>query len=714
MDERNSPRTIIHKDKILRSSRDLILKWARIQYIAYQDKLDEQLFQMADKSGNNADQTRYFTARDEARRNQKAILEQFLMHCDDAFDNYENRKPTTSDYSIKTTDDEEQLSLVDNNELEQSLAIATMSHRLTSDCTEHIYAINQRLSALRGGNKINDQGNPVAPGVFAEGAQKCLQGLILDNKTVLTFLKIFDSAFMHKVEKLYALLNHHFEKQGLLPNLGYEVKKNPVEQLPEELHAQASQDSVANQISLIETIRQLQLQLRPALARSGLVPVTLPTAKIISGLQQLQINAGRQLAGLETPQAVMASDTTALRKQAADAAEKSAEVEQSVVEIVGLLFEYMLNDEQLPDSVKSLLSYLHTPYLKIALIDKEFFNHPQHPARQLLNSLVAAGERWVEPRGNHKNDVYLQIKKVVEKLLTEFNNDVRLFSELAFDFNQYLRQHARRIRLAEKRATQAAQGENKLKEIRLKVNRYLEKKTANNELPDTARKILFEPWANFLSFNLLRFGSDSEQWREAAQAVDDLIAYIHPSINRNLEKRALLADTLAITLKAGFDTVGYDEIQGKTLLDELQAIHESIVNQRINDQQPAPEPVSPLETDIDKVLTGDSEQTQEPADELVEKLKELKFGTWFEFDLDKPKNQRYRLKLAWSNKLTLRFMFVNRMGQQVAVKTAAELATDIRSGSARVLSTINEKPFFEQALERILDSLKSGNKKTAN
>lgn len=712
MDEHNSPHTSLQKDRILRTSRDLILKWARVHFIAYQDKLDEQLFQMADKSGNNEDQSRYFHARDEAKRNKKAILDQFLLHCDDAFDNYENRKPTTSDYSIKTTDDEEQLSLVDNNELEQSLAVGSMTRRLSADCSEQIYATNQRLSALRGGSKISEQGNPVAPGVFAEGAQKSLDSLMLDNKTLLALLKIFDSVYMHKTDKLYELLNHHFEKQGLLPNLGYEVKKNPVEQLPEELQTQASQNSVANQISLIETIRQLQLQLRPALAIAGVVPATLPTAKIISGLQQLQINAGLQLANLETPQAVMASDTIGLRQRAADAAGKSRDVEQSVVEIVGLLFEYMLNDEQLPDSVKSLLSYLHTPYLKIALTDKEFFNHPQHPARQLLNSLVAAGERWVEPKGKHKNDVYLQIKQVVEKLLKEFNNDVRLFSELAFDFNQYLRQHARRIRLAEKRATQAAQGENKLKEIRLKVNRYLEKKTANNTLPEAAHKILFEPWANFLSFNLLRFGSDSEQWRDAAQAVDDLITYIHPTINRNMEKRALLTDTLVVTLKNGFDTVGYDDSQGQALLDGMQKAHQAVINNRGGDTRP--EQVSPVEADIDTVLTGDSEQAHEPVDELHETLKQLEFGTWFVFNADKPKDQHHRLKLAWSNKMTLHFMFVNRMGQQVAVKTADQLAADIRSGHAKMLSTINEKPFFEQALERILESLRSKNKQTAN
>ena len=111
---------------------------------------------------------------------------------------------------------------------------------------------------------------------------------------------------------------------------------------------------------------------------------------------------------------------------------------------------------------------------------------------------------------------------------------------------------------------------------------------------------------------------------------------------------------------------------------------------------------------------GDSGTLQQADDELVEQLKQLKFGTWFDFNTDKPREQHHRLKLAWSNKITMHFMFVNRMGQQVAVKTASQLAAEIRSGQARLLNTINEKPFFEQALEKILDTLKSGNRQTTN
>ena len=68
----------------------------------------------------------------------------------------------------------------------------------------------------------------------------------------------------------------------------------------------------------------------------------------------------------------------------------------NVIELVGMMFEYMLQEEDLPNLVKALLSRLHTPMLKVAVIDKTFFTHAGHSARKLLNDMTRAGKRWVD------------------------------------------------------------------------------------------------------------------------------------------------------------------------------------------------------------------------------------------------------------------------------------------------------------------------------
>lgn len=705
----------LEKDRIFSSARTLCLHWADNTLPPTLENLDDKLFHMADKAGNNAEQSRYFQSRDEINRNKTVIQQRFHNHINLAFDHYHQGMNTSTDFNsdpMQKGDDnvevlEENLSLVDKTELEEKLALAAMTRKRIADNAEALYALNQRLSALRGGSKITDYSNPFAPGVFAEGLQAAITELTLDEASRLLIYKIFDNTFMAGLHPLYQEINLQLQNSGVLPNLNYQIRKTPEEilaDLPEELKNQLSQVSMQKQLDLIHAIQLLQSRLRPQPAIQRPYSVSaLPAAQVLASIQQLQHNASVLLSGLDTQQAVAASNTEQLRQQVEAQIRRSDDIDENVIEIVGLLFEYMLNDQQLPDSVKTLLSYLHTPFLKIALIDKDFFNRPEHPARQLLNSLVAAGERWVEPSGKRKSEVFEQIRKIVHRVLKEFDNDIRLFSVLAFEFNQYLRQHSRRIRMTEQRAMQAAQGENKLKEIRLKVETYLKARVGSIHLSPAVETLLFEPWANFLAFNLLRFGSRSLQWRQAAQVVDDILWYCLPHDTQadfHAQKRIEeLQQMLPEALKTGFDTVGYDTRQGQRLIDMLaQRQSNTLVD------KPAPSVPAAAPVDIDTVKIDQQVAAAIHADPLLAKLKNVAVDTWFEFNASS--NEPQQVKLAWANTKTFHFMFVNKIGQQVAIKSGQQLAAELRSGQTRKLAALGDKPFFEKAMERVLEQLK--------
>lgn len=718
MDESQSPHTGSQKVQILTSVRATSLKWASQQLASYLDALEQKLFKLADRAENNESQSCFFRASDEIRQHRNVIDQNYQSEMTKAFEQYRSNKVTTNDFTLDplkhqhapyTEAYEQNLSLVDDNELEEQLAISTMVRKASADYSEAIYALNQRLAVLRGGAKMNEQGNPVAPGVFGEALQAAIAQLQLDNRAKLIIYKVFDSSFMAELGKLYQLLNHHCESNGVLPNLSYYVVKqqdeNISEQLPEELKQQASDSTMAKQLELYNAISQLQAMLQARLPRARPADaISVPLDQVIAAIQQLQLNAGNQLSSYSTPQAVAASDIHGLQQQAMEHTSRVEDIDAGVVEIVGLLFEFVLNDQQLPDSVKTLLCYLQTPFIKIALVNRNFFNHPEHPARQLLNSLVAAGERWVEPSGAHKNDVFQKIKSTVERLLKEYDNNEQLFAELSFEFNSYLRQHAHRIRLAEKRAAQAAQGENKLKEIRLKVNSYLKKKVGKMTLPPTIQTLLHEPWANFLSFNLLRYGSGSEQWRQAAQVVDDIIWYCQPhNIETDFHARTRIQELqqqLPIALQAGFDTVGYDSVQGKHLLEVLHELQKTATASATANS--VVEHASAAH--IDEIDISAPVKAAMQHDQQLRQLKNLQVGTWLE--LNSKSKEPQRVKLAWANTHTMHFMFVNRMGQQVTVKYGPQLATEISNGTVKVLKALEDKPFFEKAMERVLEQLK--------
>jgi hypothetical protein len=674
------------KHRLLQSSKALIYKWASVHFRGFLDKTDDQLFRMADKAGSNQEQNRYLQARKEMLEQQRGLEKVLLEHMREAFDNFLHSNNTASE----TTHTDVELRLVDHDQLEQSIAVSAMTRKANADYSEALYALNQRFSVLAGGHKINDLGNPVAPAVFVEALQSALQPLALETPARLVIYKIFDNVVMGKLDKLFHLLNHHLKSNGVLPHLRYQVRKDEPPQLPEELAAHNSPETLTKQSDLMTLVQQLQSAM--GVSRTPVFN-PLPVQQIIVGLQPLQQQSAQLLIAAKTQEALLETDYTAIADTIAQETRQAAPVDADVIEIVGLLFEYMLNDEQLPDSVKALLSYLHTPFLKVALMDKAFFNSPQHPARQLLNGLVAAGERWVEPEGKHKSDVYQQMKAVVQRILDEFDNDLRLFSQLAFDFNHFLRQHARRVRLAEQRAQQAARGEDKLKEIRQRVELYLRQKLEGTHLPSDVRTLLFEPWANFLAFNLLRFGSASEQWHAAAGVIDDMLVYLHPQ-GISTQRLAQLRDMLDTQFTAGFHTVGYETETGRQLLEALHKAHRERLTLK---------PTPQREANIDAPLAASADHS---GDALLAKLENLEFGTWFLFFADHPRREQVQAKLAWSNARTQHYMFVNRLGQQTAVKTGADLAADIRAGRTRILLEQPDKPFFEKALERIVDQLR--------
>lgn len=695
------------KQKLLLSCKALIFKWTTVHFKSYFEKLDQQLLRMAEKAGSNHTEHRLVQSRNELQQH-RALEKQLLTHMRDAFDAFLNRHDTAADLAQADAE----LKLVDNDELEQSIAVASMTRKANADFSEALYALNQRFSVLGGGYKISDLGNPVAPAVFAEGLQNAIAPLTLDTQAKLIVYKVYDGAVMGKLDKLYHLLNHQLKTQGVLPHLRYQIHKDEAPALPKEFAAQNSAESIAKQTDLMKIVQQLQNSWGPSTPLSRAANIgnaansvsALPTQQVIGHLQPLQQYSAQLLAASHSQAAVAASDYGLITEKIHS--ETSNAVDTDIIEIVGLLFEYMLNDEQLPDSVKALLSYLHTPFLKVALLDKAFFNHPQHPSRQLLNSLVAAGERWVEPEGKYKNDVYQQIKIIVQRILDEFDNDLRLFSQLAFDFNHYVRQHARRVQLAEQRAQQAARGEDKLKEIRERIEHYLQQKLSGLDVPAAVRTLLFEPWANVLAFNLLRFGAAGPQWQAAAQVVDDVLSYVlnyaHPQQSADASALDIaqhdwqLRDALNEKLAAGFQTVGYDADSGGRLLEALHSAH----RERLT--QPLAAAPAIKTADINTPIGA----AAQPPDSIIEQLGKLEFGTWFLFLANRPRKEQWEAKLAWSNSRTQHYMFVNRLGQQVAIKSGSELAADIRAGNTRILQNKAQVPFFERALERIADQLR--------
>ena len=103
-------------------------------------------------------QTFYLDARSQARDKRSAIEASFKKQFLSLFE----KKVTSSDETVRVQqDDYLTLSLVEDNELEEKLAMNEIATRLSGKCDEELSALSQRMGFLLSEPEMKEQANPM-------------------------------------------------------------------------------------------------------------------------------------------------------------------------------------------------------------------------------------------------------------------------------------------------------------------------------------------------------------------------------------------------------------------------------------------------------------------------------------------------------------------------------------------------------------------------
>lgn len=740
----------------LKKCQGLASEHAKVAFQLYLRNLDELFNQEMDRAKSNQEVSEINGIQRLFRRNQQELERYYCGYIAEGFVKFKKKELHTELQSGGSTGE---LSLVDNDELEETITLSTMVQKIDVLYAEPIWALNQRFAILNGGEQVTEASNPAAPIQLCESLRRALRLIPLTSKTKNMAYRAYEQRLAELAKNVIEDINDYLKRAGVLPNLRYTPPRSgPVVQnrTPAQDPASAAAQprpqgqplthygpvpvpdpnlpSPQYQSALLQAIRSLQTSMRgetaaPASGAGGIkiatsdnpfaayIPgggpigpgVVISADQLMGALQALQGSAagvvGSPLDTGPLPPVdlgqVLASLAQQFQQSKSTRDSKVSPTDMHTIDLVGMVFEYMLKDENLPDSIKALLSYMHTPFLKLAFIDPGFFEQPEHPARMLINSLAEAGIRWVGNDGTVQHDMYNKIKDVVDRVLRDFKNDVRVITELLLEFNTYTKNIVRRQELMEKRAAEKAQGEERLREVKLRVNDEVRRRTDDKELPSAVLLFALQPWSDYLSFALLRYGEKSEKWANALAVVDDLLWIIEPQTEAtDMERQAELAPGLLRDIETGFETIGYDQTKGRKLLEAISSLIE--MAQQSKKAEPAP---APMRDKLEKIAAEKAGQTaldetdiSKEEEKIVENLKLIEFGTWFEFEGGK------RLKIAWYNARTSHYMLVDQMGKKVAMMSGLEIAREMMAKRAKIIAG-SSKPFFERALENIFQKL---------
>ena len=743
--------------ELLRGVRATALKRLQGLVSTLFENIDDALFDLAEKAENNAVQTVYFDGMRKVRLKRQVVERLFQEQLGKIFNDFASGRLQPA--KIEAIAASGELSLVDETELEENLAISSTVAKAENRLAPQLNALNQRLSVLRGGASVEDSVNPLGPAHLSQAFRLSMRELELSVNSRLIIFKLFDRYVMSSLGSIYDEVNEQLIQAGVLPQIRYALPpgaKHPTSYTPPGVAAPPGETieggapgtyaqgydaaSTHLQIELYNTVRSLmagrrQLMLSdPNYVSSPVGVPSVPITELLSALTLLQTSSPVAQAA-PAPGADAAQFVQQVKRELLDQAGKFhggdkvgvAAPDEDTIDLVGMLFEYILRDRNIPAQMQALLGRLQIPYLKVALLDKHLFAQKAHPARQLLDVMAQASMGWSEESDRDRR-LYDKVNETVEKILKDFDEDLTIFDSTRTDFEAFLESNKKRAELAEQRAAEATRGREKLHAARRTAAREILKRVENRNLPEIVHNVLTRPWANFLVLTLLRQGEDSNDWRQALRFADEFAWSAEPK-HSDVEKTRLkgILPVLEKSLRHGLATVAYHENDVKQLMQELNAFYRGVLATAEQAVMAPAEAAAPLEgvgkaaataaaldSPVEEEIQLRAEDARAPQsligdeEDCLRQAKDMKVGMWIEFT--DANGAKERAKLSWISPITSKYLFVNRKGLKVSDMTAQQLAVQIKQGNAVILE---EVPLFDRALDAIVERLKQAHAATA-
>jgi hypothetical protein len=331
-----------------------------------------------------------------------------------------------------------------------------------------------------------------------------------------------------------------------------------------------------------------------------------------------------------------------------------------------------------------------------------------HPARRVLNLLVEAFE-IAAPDASHYRPLRELGFGVVDQVVEEFADDLKLFEPLEERLSTELESCRRRAEFAERRAADAQSGKERRQVARASVAGQLSEAIIGKGLPKTLMEFLAGPWQHHQTVVLLREGEEGDGVQANRQLLGDLLECSGRGEMNNLDAmRPRLAEVLAssgqlggavddllIELSVAFASQpAIEELSGET----AQAVTEQIVAvAELADESSA----TAAEPITDAYLVPAVNATHLPT-EIVERYAQAPIGTWLDFVAEDGRVTSARI--SWTSPISGRRIISNRRGQRILVASPEELAEMELEG--RIRPRRSDSP-FDHAMHAIADRLES-------
>lgn len=524
--------------------------------------VDDAMFDLADKAASNHEQNLYFDTMRDIRLRRRLIEAEFFSNIDGIFGQIVDPQDRNLATGVGFSSDE--LSVVQNDELEEMVACDAMVHRANESYAQHLQALGLRIDHLVP-IKVYQKNNPVGPEVICQSFVNACKSLQVDVKARLVLFKLFDNFVMKKLDALYEQLNASLIEFNVLPALKLEHLRSPSpsqKKSPNNANSTRSSEEENHSLDQGEVLSTL----RALLGNSGVTYSQGGRVSQHNNANHSEVSSEELLQFLSRAQQQFspvvlddlmhnsASSSSNLHRVSRDNIHNLLDqhnghhrinsVDDDIIDLVGMMFEFILDDRNLAVPMKVLIGRLQIPLIKVAIVDKNFFNRGGHPARRLLNEMAAACLGWQEPPADKldKDNLYKTIHTIVSQVITDFDQDVDLFHKLLVDLRTFLEKDQRRAQMLEQRIIDAEDGKAKTLQARMAVDAALLTWVTHRNLPADVIDFYQGTWANVLFLHAVKNGVDSKDWRNALNLANRMGESLIKPITTTDDRQSLLSE----------------------------------------------------------------------------------------------------------------------------------------------------------------------------
>ena len=716
-------------------------------------RFDDALFDRAERAGPS--QMAFLDAMRELRRRREDIVVRFRAHLQRAWKALQEGQPLSMETAFAQGADDT-LTLVTDQELESRLAVRNLASVIQRDCKPVLLRLDRRLGWIAGDVALDSDLNPIGPEHIGVAVHQAFSACDLTPEVRLVVIKLCERDLVPAIARIYAALDQRLgggtapepaARRASRPEAARELEDLIADEEPgapawaarflnrmagvnrglQAAHAGAQSPGFGEvppgyasapgaQGVLLEALHHLLQESRRGRDVQDEAPRPAHPQRDLSQREMLSVLSLLQSSPSATLRAAIGDTGESLSQRLKNevlssamqlgvdpATARLAPVDEDAIDLVGMLFDVMLDERELEGRSRELIGRLVVPFVKVAMLDRRMFVQKTHPARKLLNSLAEACEGNAG-ESQAERALMGKVEEITDRLVAEFNENLAIFMTLEEEFREFLTQHRRRVEIAERRATETQRGQEKLEMARSRAAAELDKRLhGGTPLPAAIGDFLRQPWNHHLTLGLLREGEDGTSVVEALQLADTLLEEVAEAHRHIVGKPWLQSCQPA--LRKVFASVG---LHGEGSVAAIDALHDTL--QAVAEVRPELERALP---ELPQVALPTAPVAESPALDLgteaktekveladAERYRVMAVGTWLDF-IDKDGKVQAG-KLSWVSPISSRLLFVNRRGVRFCVASPEELVMMERLG--RLRQHLDDGA-FDTAMQGVIDRL---------